>query len=180
MYVACSTLCFSRMPLPDALRMIREMHFAKADLAIHESGQHLRPSAVLDDVAKAATQLKAANVAFAAFHLEFGAFDGETTRHELKAICRLARTMAVPLVTVMAAPAGTDPLADVPRLKAWCKIAETEGAILTVETRIGTVTEDSATAADLCRRVPGLGLTLDPSHCATRNPTDDGCEPLRS
>ena len=138
MYVACSTLCFSRMPLPDALRVIREMHFAKADLAIHESGAHLRPSAVLADVAKAAAQLKAANVAFAAFHLEFAELDGETTRHELRAICRLARTMAVPLVTVTAAPVGTDPVAEVPRLKAWCKLAEIEGVILTVETRVGT------------------------------------------
>ena len=46
MYVACSTLCFSRMTLSDALRVIREMHFAKADLAIHESGDHMRPSEV--------------------------------------------------------------------------------------------------------------------------------------
>ena len=178
MYVACSTLCFGRMPLSDALRSIREMHFAKADLAIHESGSHLRPSAVLADVAKTAATLKASNVAFAAFHLEFAELDGETTRHELRAICRLARTMAVPLVTVTAAPVGTDPLAEVPRLKAWCKLAEIEGVILTVETRIGTVTEDAATAADLCRRVPGLGLTLDPSYFTTRSLAEDGCDPL--
>ncbi len=178
MYVACSTLCFSQMPLSDALRTIREMHFAKADLAIHESGSHLRPSAVLADVAKAATQLKAANVAFAAFHLEFAEFDSETTRHQLRAVCRLARTMAVPLVTVTAAPVGSDPGAEAVRLKAWAKLAVIEGVILTVETKIGTVTEDVACAADLCRRVPGLGLTLDPSDFTTRNHTDDGCDPL--
>ncbi len=178
MYVACSTLCFSSIPLPAALRTIREMHFAKADLAIHESGSHLRPSQVLADVARAATQLKGANVAFAAFHLEFAEFDDETTRHQLRAVCRLARTMAVPLVTVVAAPLGTDAHAEAGRLKAWAKIAEAEGVILTVETRVGTLAEDVSCAAELCRRVPGLGITLDPSHFTTRNQTEDGCDPL--
>ena len=178
MYVACSTLCFSRQPLADALRVIREMHFAKADLAIHESGSHLRPSEVLADVAKAATQLKAGNVAFAAFHLEFAEFDGETIRHQLRAVCRLARTMAVPLVTVTAAPIGCDPQEEAARLKVWAKLAEIEGVILTIETKIGTVAEDVACAAELCRRVPGLGLTLDPSYFTTRNHPEDGCDPL--
>ena len=44
------------------------------------------------------------------------------------------------------------------------KLAATEGAVLTVDTRIGTLTEDPDTAVLLCQRVPGLGLTLDPSH----------------
>jgi sugar phosphate isomerase/epimerase len=29
---------------------------------------------------------------------------------------------------------------------------------------MGTLTEDPGTAVELCERVPGLGLTLDPSH----------------
>ena len=36
--------------------------------------------------------------------------------------------------------------------------------MLTVETHSATVTADPLGAAELCRRVPGLGLTLDPSH----------------
>ena len=35
---------------------------------------------------------------------------------------------------------------------------------MTIETHIGQVTEDPAVAAEIARRVPGLGLTLDPSH----------------
>jgi sugar phosphate isomerase/epimerase len=31
-------------------------------------------------------------------------------------------------------------------------------------TEMGTVTEEPAAALELCKRVPGLGLTLDPSH----------------
>ena len=44
------------------------------------------------------------------------------------------------------------------------QLVEAEGLILTVPTRIGTLTELPATARELCEQVPGLGLTLDPSH----------------
>ena len=43
-------------------------------------------------------------------------------------------------------------------------MVESEGLVLTVPTRIGTMTEIPSAARELCERVPGLGLTLDPSH----------------
>lgn len=162
-FVACSTLCFARLPLEDALRVIREMSFTKADLALHEPGPHLRPSEVAADVGKVAQWLKAANLPFAAFHLEIDHPDGAEARSQLKAVCRLARVLAVPLVTVPAASAGGDLESDADRLREWVKITTAEGVILTVETRADTLTADPQTAVDLCRRVPGLGLTLDPS-----------------
>jgi sugar phosphate isomerase/epimerase len=67
-------------------------------------------------------------------------------------------------VTVAAAPTGSDFDAEIRRLTAWVKVAEHEGVILTVETHAATVTADPLGAAELCRRVPGLALTLDPSH----------------
>ena len=54
--------------------------------------------------------------------------------------------------------------AEVERLKKLVRLVNSEGLVLTVATRIGTLTEQPATALELCRRVPGLGLTLDPSH----------------
>ena len=44
------------------------------------------------------------------------------------------------------------------------RLASAEGIVLTVETRMGTLTESPDAALELCKRVPGLGLTLDPSH----------------
>ena len=164
MIVACSTLCFGRLKLDDALRVIREMHFAKADLAIHADGPHLRPTDVTADVGKVAQRLKAANVAFAAFHVEIEPFDGPHTREQLKAVCRLARLLAVPVITVAAAPVGGDANAEVSRLTDWAKTAEGEGIILTVETRSGTLAQDPVGLVELCRRIPTLGVTLDPSY----------------
>lgn len=164
MYVACSTLCFTRLPLEDALRTIREMHFPKADLAVHSAGPHLTPAEVLADTGRVAQRLKAANLPLAAFHVVIDNPDPDQARAELRAVCRLARVMTVPTVTVPAAPLGADLDAETSRLSDWVRTAESEGVILTVETNSSTVTADPAGAVELCRRVPGLGLTLDPSH----------------
>ena len=59
MYVACSTLCFGKRPLPEALRTIGELGFSKVDVAIQEKGPHLRPSEVAADTAKAVHKLRA-------------------------------------------------------------------------------------------------------------------------
>lgn len=165
MFVACSTLCFGKQPLDDALRAIGEMHFGKVDLAIHEKCHHLRPSSVAADVGRVAQHLKSTcPLGLAAFHVEITAADDAEYDRQLKAICRLARLVTVPLVCVPAPPTGSDLDKVVQRLTAMVKIANTEGVILTIETMIGTVTEMPEAAAELCERVPGLGLTLDPSH----------------
>ena len=49
MYVACSTLCFGKQSLGEALKTIGEMGFTRADVAFCESGPHLKPSEVCAD-----------------------------------------------------------------------------------------------------------------------------------
>jgi sugar phosphate isomerase/epimerase len=163
-YVACSTLSFTKLSLDDALQTIREMHFAKADLAVHLSGPHLTPAEVCADGTRIAQRLKAANLPLAAIHLDAGTADTEEARGLLRGAARLARVSTTPLLTVSAAPVGSDFDAETARLKEWVRITEAEGIILTVETNVETVTGDPLGAVELCRRVPGLGITLDPSH----------------
>jgi sugar phosphate isomerase/epimerase len=163
-YVACSTLSFSKLSLEDALRTVREMRFTKADLAVHADGPHLTPAEVAADLGRAAQRLKAANLPLAAIHLNVGPADPAAAREQFRAVCRLARVSTCPLVTIPAAPLGGDFGAELCRLAGLVKVAETEGVILAVETNGGTLTADPAGAAELCRRTPGLALTLDPSH----------------
>jgi len=163
-YVACSTLCFLRYPLDQALRIIGELDFSKVDVAIHEKGPHLRPSQVAKDVALAAQQIRIGpSLSPAAFNVEIDA-QGEEFIRQLRAVCRLARLSNVTTITLPAATAGTPLEVEVERLERLVHLAEAEGVILCLETRIGTVTELPAVAADLCDRIEGLGLTLDPSH----------------
>jgi sugar phosphate isomerase/epimerase len=164
-FVACSTLCFARYPLEQALRTIAELGFGKADVAIHEKGPHLRPSEVMEDPAHAAQQLRIGpGLAPAAFSVQIDAPLEAEYQHQLKAMCRLARLSTVPVLSLPAASSGSGVDHEVERLKTLVRLAEHEGILLTVTTELDTLTEDPAVAIALCERVPGLGLTLDPSH----------------
>src|SRR5262249_19048173 len=85
-YVACSTLCFSKMSLEEALRTIGEMQSPKADLAIHDPGPHISPAEVATDVGRVAQRLKAANLPFAAFPLGLGCANSDEARRQLRAV----------------------------------------------------------------------------------------------
>ena len=165
MYVACSTLCFARFPLERALRIIGELEFSKLDVAIHERGPHLRPSEVVDDVALAAQRIRIGpSLTPAAFSVEIETSTSGEYERQLKAICRLARMSTVSLLTIPAGPGSAGIDCEVKRLAPLLKIAEAEGMVLTVPTHIGSITETPEAAIELCERLPGLGLTLDPSH----------------
>ncbi|HEV3143597.1 MAG TPA: sugar phosphate isomerase/epimerase, partial [Gemmataceae bacterium] len=108
MFVACSTLCFGKYPLEQALRKIDELRFAKIDLAIHEEGTHLKPSYVASDVNRTANYLRGVcSLGLAAFHVHIHSQAEEHLR-QLRAVCRLARLTTVPVVCVSAPPASTD------------------------------------------------------------------------
>ena len=117
-YVSCSTLCFARHSFEDALRAIAELQFTKFDAALHEAGPHLRPSEVAADVPAAAERLRCGGgLTPAAFSVEIQA-NNEDYLRQFKAVCRLARVSAVPLITTAAAPAGSSIEAEVKRLDA--------------------------------------------------------------
>ena len=165
MYVACSTLCFGRHPLPRALSIIAELEFNKVDVAIQARGPHLTPSDVIADPNRAAQLIRIGpGLVPGAFNVEIEAPDAKTFDQQFHAICKLARFSAVATMTIPAARAGSDFKQEVERLKRLQRVATAEGIILTVETRIGTLTETPAAAIDLCDAVDDLGLTLDPSH----------------
>lgn len=165
MYVACSTLCFARRSLEEALQVIAEMRFAKIDLAIHEDSLHVKPSQVAADVPRTAQRLRAlCPLGLAAYHLRIATHDPAEFDHQFRAVCRLARLTTVPIVSIEAPPTGTDLEQAVARLHSLVRLASAEGVILTVDTLMGTLTEIPETAATLCQRIPGLALALDPSH----------------
>jgi sugar phosphate isomerase/epimerase len=164
-YVACSTLCFGRYPLERALRIIGELEFTKLDVALHEKGPHLRPSEVADDVPLAAQRIRIGpSLTPAAFSVQIEADDPEEYRRQFLSICRLARMSTVSLLTIPAGPASAGLDAEVRRLTPLVQLAEAEGMVLTVPTHVGCITETPETAMQLCEQLPGLGLTLDPSH----------------
>ncbi|MCE9534016.1 MAG: sugar phosphate isomerase/epimerase, partial [Planctomycetes bacterium] len=163
MYIACSTFSFGKQSFERALRGINDLHFQKIDLAIHEDGPHFKPSEIAKDVGRHAQILKTTGMSFAAFHVKIDTPDPETYKDQLRSVCRLARLMTVPVITIPSAALGSDLEAESKRLSQLCRLAEAEAVILSVETHRDHLTADPLGAAELCKRVPGLGLTLDPS-----------------
>ncbi len=164
MFVACSTLCFARLSLEEALRRMAELQFSKFDVALHEHGRHMRPSEVAADVGAAAARLREGpGLSPVAFSVEIEAAGAEHDRL-FKAVCRLARISAVPLLTVRPAALEVPLAAEAKRLKRLVALADADGVLVTVSTLTGTHTEMPDAAVALCEKVPGLGLTLDPSH----------------
>jgi sugar phosphate isomerase/epimerase len=164
-YVACSTLCFAQLPLDRALRFINEMEFAKVDVAIRARGPHLKPSEVTTDPGLAAQKIRIGpSLTPGAFNVEIEAATADEYQNQLRAVCRLARLSTVSVLTIPAGANTTPFEAEVARLKPLVKLAHSEGVVLSLATRVGTLTELPETATKLCTAVPGLGLTLDPSH----------------
>ena len=167
MFVACNTLCFANEPLESALRHIAELEFDKIDLGIVESSAHLRPSEVAENPEAALHRLRhGPSLTPIALGLDFGAgdLDSPPLRRRFEAMCRLAKPLTVAVLTIAAAPLGSSFDDEVKRLSSLAGYAMREGLVLAVETHAQTLTADPAAAAELCKAVPGLGLTLDPSH----------------
>src|SRR5262249_5281302 len=142
---------------------ILELQFSKFEAAICEHGRQLRPSVVADDVNAAALQLRHPGLSPAAFFVAIEAPREPEYQRQFKAVCRLARIMAVPLVSLLPARLDVSLDDEVHRLRNLVRLADNEGILLTVATHTGTHTETPEQAIELCKQVPGLGLTLDPS-----------------
>jgi sugar phosphate isomerase/epimerase len=165
-FVACSTRCFSKETLESALRHIAELEFNKIDLAVVEESDHLRPSEVTENLETALHRIRIGpSLTPSALDVDFGPVDDpKVLRRRFEAMCRLAKPLTVAVLTMKAAPIGTPIDDEVRRLAALVEFASREGLVLALETHSETMTADPATAVALCKSVPGLGLTLDPSH----------------
>ena len=165
MHIACSTLCFASMPLELALRRIAEMEFNKVEIALVENWAHLNPSEVVQDPAAALRKIRMGpSLSAAAFYVGIAAEDPAEFRRQFEAICKLAKMLTVTCLTIPTTPVGSDMAAEITRLRELSATSIKEGITLCIENHVGRLAQDPAVAVALCQAVPGLGLTLDPSH----------------
>jgi sugar phosphate isomerase/epimerase len=167
MFVACSTLCFARESLDGALRQIAELEFDKFELALTENGQHLKPSEAGDNPEAALQRVRGGpSLIPSALSLDFGTVDWSdpVTHARFDGLCRLAKALSVAVLTIDAAPIGTPVQDEINRLTRLVSSTMRQGLVLALLTHSDTLTADPKAAVELCQAVPGLVLTLDPSH----------------
>jgi sugar phosphate isomerase/epimerase len=176
-FVACSTLCFAREPLETALRQIAELEFDKFELALVEDGNHIKPSEAGDNPELALQRLRRGPALVpSSLYIDFGPVDWSdpTPRRRFDGLCRLAKVLNVAVLTLHSAPTGTPVEDEIKRLSPLATSAMSQGLVVALLTHSETLTGDPRIAVDLCQAIPGLGLTLDPSHFLQGpNPTPD-------
>lgn len=163
--VSGSALIFSREPLEAALTAVRNLGFGTVELGALEGWAHIAPSRVAADPAgetrRVSAALAAADLRPVAINAALGTEDAEEGRRRGRALFGLAAALGVAVVTL---PAGAGAAGAAARLRPLVAEAAERGVTVAVETHIGAITERPGAAAALCREVPGLRLTLDPSH----------------
>jgi sugar phosphate isomerase/epimerase len=162
--VAASTECYCRLSLIQAVDKIVDLEFTNIEIDVHESGNHLRPSQVTADLEEAIAvcrETHRANVV--SYSVEIDA-NGDEHYRQFAACCRLAKATKVVTLTVPSGELGTPFNQEVEHLQRLVAFAESEGVRVAIKSQVGRLSEDPNTVIVLCDNVPGLGVTLDPSH----------------
>jgi len=161
-FVCVSTECLPSMPLAAAMERLAELEFTSVEIDIRSGGPHLRPETVAADpegaVAACRDLQRLRPVA-----VSFAAPDSPDFYPHFQAACRLAKSLGVVTLVVEASEPGTPFNVEIERLQKLVGIASGLGAVVAVKTTADRMTKDAETTASLCRNVPGLGVTLDPS-----------------
>ena len=163
MFVCVSTECLPEMPLAAAMERLAELEFTAVELDVHENGGHLRPAQVAANpeaaIAECSDLQRLRPVA-----VSFAAAETPDVYDHFAATCRLAKSLGVVTMVVESSELGTPFNGEIERLRKMVSIASGLGVVVAVKTSAGRMTQDAETTASLCRNVPGLGVTLDPSH----------------
>ena len=163
MFVCVSTECFPDLPLALAMERLAELEFTAVELDVHETGGHLQPAQVAADqeaaIAACSDLQRLRPVA-----VSFAAPENPQLYDRFSACCRLAKALGVVTMVVESSELGTPFNGEIERLRKFVAIAAQLGLVVGVKTEAGRMTQDPETTASLCRNVPGLAVTLDPSH----------------
>ncbi|NLS91482.1 MAG: sugar phosphate isomerase/epimerase [Planctomycetaceae bacterium] len=165
MFVAASTRCFSNLPLDAALQRLVDLEYTAVEIALDESGGHLKPSQVAQHLEKAVQICRRTQrLTPVAYSVEIQADSEAQYYAQFDACCRLAKATKVNTIAVRSEELGTPFNAEIERLQELVRLAAKEGVVVGLVTESGRMTQDPATAAVFCKNVKGLALTLDPSH----------------
>lgn len=167
MFVACSTLCFAQMPFEQAMRRMSDLEFDRVEYVFGGKSEHseLKPSWIVENREEALQKIRTTSGLMpSSFDIRFETQNLEEQKKQFDTLCWLAKSMMVAVVSIEPMPAGTPIDVETKRDRELLAIAARYGVVLTLTTVSHGCTADPTDAVSICRAVPGLGLTLDPSH----------------
>lgn len=166
---ACSSLCRCKQPLETMCRTVADMGFRYVDLSALNWSPHINIGELVRDFDKEAAKVEKALAAnrLGVSNLTFEPIESrpwDAYQQQFEALAKLAARLNTRLINIMAPGVKCDRQDMVGKLKTLVAIGKRHNVLVSIETHCNQVTERPADALSMCRQVPGLGLTLDPSH----------------
>jgi sugar phosphate isomerase/epimerase len=162
--VAASSECYPEFSLRQVCEKLVDLEYSNIEIALFESGNHLKPSVVAANVDAAIDRcLDTSRLDVIAYDIQIEA-EGEEYYRQFSAICKLAKATKVVTLTVPSGELGTPFNEEVEKLRRLVDIAVLEGARVSIKSQVGRLSQDPDTVVVLCDNVKGLGVTMDPSH----------------
>ena len=167
--LSCSSLCQAKQSTEQMLRTVSGLGFKWVDLSCLNWARHVSVPELMVNFDKETTRVETllAKHGLRVSNLTFDAVESQPYdqyKKQFKAVVKLATRLNTRLINLMAPSTGADRPDQVRKLRELQAIAAQAEVILTLETHKGQITERPADALWICQQVPGLGLTLDPSH----------------
>lgn len=176
--IAGSTLLYTRHSLDTACERLSDLGFPAIDLATIEGWAHLDPSTLVDTVETAVRRVRTASddLPIIAINAGLGTVEPEVAANRLDAVGQLGQELAVSTITLQ--PGKLDTLqADLERIERLATVLEPYDSTLCIEAHYNTPAEDPEIALEYAQ-LPGVQLTLDPSHFAVGPYWEDGYDAL--
>ena len=168
MFVACSTLCYARLPFEQATRRIADLEFDRVELVFGAGTEHheLKPSWVTSNREEALQLIRTTSAVMpSSFEIRFDTKDQDQQRQQFESFCWLAKAMMVGVISIEPFDRAEATIEqELKRALEFQSIASRYGVVFTLTTTSNGCLADPAIAANFCKTSPGIGLTLDPSH----------------
>ena len=177
-YVAASTGCFPDIPLPDVIEVLSDLEFTAVEIVLDDKGIQMPPARIVEEFDECLRIVRDTHrLDICSYNVKIDA-EGETFYDRFTRICDLAKATKVVSLTIPSGEHGTPFNQEVEHLQRLVEIAESRGVRIGLKSQMGCLSEDPDTVKNLCDYVPGVGLTLDPSHYLCSNNRNKNYEKL--
>jgi sugar phosphate isomerase/epimerase len=176
--VAASTGCFPETPIPEVIEFLADLEFSAVEIVLDDEGIQMPTTRLVEDFEENLRIIRDTHrLDICAYRVRICA-EGEEHYQRFEKVCDLAKATKVVTLTIPSGEHGTPFNQEVEHLQRMVSIAESRGTRVSIKSQIGCLSEDPDTVKTLCDYVPGLGLTLDPSHYLCSNHRNKNYEKL--
>lgn len=163
MFVAVSTRSFPQLSTEEALKKLADLEYNAAEIVIGSEQSDIKPEWLHQDLQRCARLAVCCRaIRPVAFFFDVPT-DDPFYIQKFELCCQLARSIRVVVIAVRSAPLGSPFNEEVERLRKICSIALHDGLIVGLVTERGAISQSCDSVLSLCKNVPHLKVTLDPS-----------------